>query len=38
MTLKMILKERGVTSVHSQVVMALKIMAKPVLTLIDPLK
>ena len=33
MTLKIILKERGVTSVHSQVFMTLRIMAKPVLTL-----
>ena len=33
MTLKMILKKRGVTSVHSQVFMTLRIIAKPILTL-----
>ena len=33
MTLKMILKELGVTSVHSQVFMIPGMMAEPVLTL-----
>ena len=36
MTLKMIFKECGVTSVHSQVFMTLRMIAKP--WIIDPLK